>query len=151
MAWSGPVEGRAGIDDMNYWLLKSDPDTYSWADLVRDHTTCWNGVRNFQARNFLRAMAVGDRALFYHSQTDKAVMGEVEISATAYPDSSAKQGDWSCVDIRAIEDWSVPVSLAAIRMEPGLKELPLIKQGRLSVMPVTVSQWRLIQRMRSKI
>lgn len=134
---------------MNYWLLKSDPDTYGWTDLVRDGKTRWDGVRNFQARTFLRAMKAGDRALFYHSQSDKAVMGEVEILTAAYPDPTAKEGDWSCVDIRAVVEWSAPVSLSVMRATPALKELPLVKQGRLSVMPVTASQWKVIQRLRA--
>lgn len=134
---------------MKYWLLKSDPDTYGWTDLVRDGKTRWDGVRNFQARNFLHAMKVGDRALFYHSQSDKAVMGEVEVCTAAYPDPTAKDGDWSCVDIRPVEAWSTPVGLTMMRATPALKELSLIKQGRLSVMPVTATQWQALQRLRS--
>lgn len=135
---------------MATWLLKSDPETYGWSDLVRDGKTRWDGVRNFQARNFLRAMKLGDRALFYHSQTDKAIVGEVEICKAAYPDPTAKEGDWSCVDIRPVEAWRTPVSLGDMRKTAALKELSLIKQGRLSVMPVSASEWKAIQALRSK-
>ena len=133
---------------MKYWLLKSDPETYGWNDLVRDGKTRWDGVRNFQARNNLRAMSVGDLALFYHSQSDRAIVGTVEIICAAYADPTAKEGDWSCVDIRPREAWKQPVALEAMRKDKALQQLSLIKQGRLSVMPVTANEWKAIERLR---
>ncbi len=133
---------------MRYWLLKSDPDTYAWSDLVRDGKTRWDGIRNAQARNFLREMKVGDRALFYHSQSERAVVGTVEIIRTAYADPTAKEGDWSCIDIRPLEAWEVPVTLAHIRAKPGLKGLLLLKQGRLSVTPIDAAAWKAIGALR---
>ena len=133
---------------MNYWLLKSDPDTYAWPDLVREGKTRWDGIRNAQARNFLREMKVGDLALFYHSQTERAVVGVVEIVRAAYADPTAKEGDWSCVDIRPVEAWNVPVPLAEIRAKDGLKDLLLLKQGRLSVTPIPATAWKAIKALR---
>ncbi len=134
---------------MNYWLLKSDPDTYAWSDLQRDGKTRWDGIRNAQARNFLREMRVGDRAFFYHSQAERTIVGVVEIIRAAYPDPTTKEGDWSCVDIRPVEGWEVPVTLAEIRAKPALKDLLLLKQGRLSVTPVSAVAWKTIQSLRA--
>lgn len=134
---------------MNYWLLKSDPDTYGWSDLERDGKTRWDGIRNAQARNFLREMRVGDRALFYHSQSERAVVGIVEITRVAYPDPTAKEGDWSCVDIRPVEAWGAPVTLADIRATASLKDLLLLKQGRLSVTPLSAGAWKTILSLRA--
>lgn len=129
------------------WLLKSDPDTYGWSDLVRDGKTRWDGVRNFQARNFLRQMKMGDRAWFYHSQSEKAVVGLVEIVRAAYPDPTAKAGDWSCVDICPVKVVRAPVPLEEMRKQATLRDLSLIRQGRLSVMPVSPSEWSCIERL----
>ena len=133
---------------MNYWLIKSDPETYDWKDLVRDGGTRWDGVRNAQARIFLRTMKKGDQALFYHSQTDKAVVGVVRITATAYPDPTDKEGKWVCVDIAPVEAWDTPVSIAAMRSKPLLKETLFLRQGRLSVSPLTKQEWECIQALR---
>ncbi len=133
---------------MKYWLLKSDPDTYAWSDLVRDGKTRWDGIRNAQARNFLRGMKVGDRALFYHSQAERSVVGVVEIIRAAYADPTAKDGDWSCVDIRPLEAWETPVTLTQIRAKPALKGLLLLKQGRLSVTPIDAAAWKAIDTLR---
>lgn len=133
---------------MANWLLKSDPETYGWSDLVRDGKTRWDGVRSAEARQNLRQMRVGDRALFYHSQTDKAVVGEVEIVKAAYPDPTASEGEWVCVDIRPVEAWNVPVPLSTMRQVPELADCSLVRQGRLSVMPITPVQWKAFQKLR---
>lgn len=130
---------------MNYWLLKSDPETYGWDDLVKEKKTAWTGVRNFQARNNLSAMKVGDKALFYHSLDDKAVIGTVEIIRAAYPDPTAKEGSWVCVDIRPVVRWKTPVTLATIKAHPSLKDVALLKQSQLSVMPIAAAAWKTIE------
>lgn len=135
---------------MQYWLLKSDPDTYGWDDLVREKKTAWTGIRNFQARNFLREMKVGDQAFFYHSQNEKAIVGVVEIVKTAYLDPTAKEGDWACVDIRPVEPWKTMVTLERIRQEPSLKDLLTLRQSRLSVTPIEPSAWKTILHLRGK-
>lgn len=133
---------------MNYWLLKSDPDTYDWNDLVREKKTAWTGIRNFQARNFLREMKKGDQAFFYHSQLERAIVGVVEILSAPYPDPTAKEGDWVCVDIAPLEEWNDPISLDQIRSESSLQDLLLIRQARLSVTSVDPAAWRKIQTLR---
>lgn len=131
---------------MNYWLAKSEPETYSWAQLVKDGRTSWTGVRNFQARNNLRAMKSGDLVLFYHSGETREVVGLAKVSKAAYADPTAKEGDWSCVDLSAVKPLAKPVSLAAIKADKILKEMVLVKNSRLSVQPVTEAQFeRLIQ------
>lgn len=122
---------------MNHWLVKQEPTAYSWQDFVRDGKTAWTGVRNFQARIHLRAMKKGDRVLFYHSVAEKSVVGIAEVSRTAYPDPTAKEGDWSCVDLKPLSPLNHPVSLASIRQEPALAAIGLIRQSRLSVMPLS--------------
>jgi len=124
----------------SHWLVKSEPDAYSWANLVRDGTTAWTGVRNYQARSHLRAMRRGDRVFFYHSVTDKRVVGVAQVTKEAYPDPTAKEGDWSCVDLKPVQPLAKPVSLEAIKADPTLAHLPLIRQSRLSVMPLTKAQ-----------
>jgi predicted RNA-binding protein with PUA-like domain len=126
---------------MQYWLVKQEPDDYSWADLVKDGRTAWTGVRNFQARNNLRAMKSGDLVLFYHSVTDKQVMGVARVERTAYADPTADEGDWSCVDLAPVTALRQPVSLATIKSDQRLHEMPLVKQGRLSVVPVSHAQF----------
>lgn len=133
---------------MRTWLIKSDPETYGWPDLLRDGRTRWDGVRSAEARRNLREMQVGDRAMFYHSQSDKAVVGEVEIVKSAYPDPTAKEGDWVCVDIRPLETWAVPVELSAMRSVAALADCSLVRQGRLSVMPMTNEHWKAVQKLR---
>lgn len=122
---------------MAFWLVKSEPGKYSFDDLLRDGKTHWNGVRNFQARNFLRAMKMGDALLFYHSNVGKAVMGEAKVVREAYPDDSATDGDWVMVDVKAIKKFKTPVTLTDIKTHKALTKILLIKQSRLSVMPVT--------------
>ena len=133
----------------NYWLVKSEPDAYSWDDLVADGKTSWTGVRNFTARNNLRSMHVGDEVLFYHSVTDKAVVGIAKVVRDAYPDPTAKEGDWSAVDLAPIKSLRGPVTLQQIRAAPQLKKIQLVRQSRLSVMPVTAGEFRAIVAMGS--
>ena len=130
---------------MKYWLFKSEPSTWSWDDQVArgDAGEEWDGVRNYQARNFMRDMAIGDRAFFYHSQSEKAVVGTVEICAAAHPDSTTDDDRWECVDIRALIPLKTPVSLADIKARSDLADMALVRRGnRLSVMPVCEPQWQ---------
>jgi len=127
-----------------HWLVKSEPSAYSWADLVRDGQTAWTGVRNFQARNNLRAMKKGDLVLFYQSVTDPSVRGITKALKEAYPDPTAKEGGWSCVDLVAVKPLPSPVTLKEIKEEPSLAEISLIKQSRLSVMPITPKEYERI-------
>ena len=121
----------------NHWLVKSEPASYSWDAFVRDKGTAWTGVRNFTARINLRAMRPGDFVLFYHSVTDKAVVGIAKVTAAARPDPTATEGDWSCVDLKAGAALPKPVSLDAIKAHPALKKMLLVRQSRLSVCPLT--------------
>jgi len=121
---------------MGYWLVKSDPDTYGWKELVRDGKTSWDGVRNFTARNHLRAMKPGDVALFYHSGKEKAVVGAMKILSEAHPDATAAGEDWSAVDAAPAWTLKSPVTLARIKAEASLKDIPLVRLSRLSVMPL---------------
>ena len=132
---------------MRYWLFKSEPSTWSWEDQVTkgDSGEEWDGVRNYQARNFMREMATGDRGFFYHSQSEKAVVGIVEVIAEAHPDSTADDERWECVDIKAVEPVPLPVTLDHIKSDPRLAEMVLVKNSRLSVQPVTEAQWRIIR------
>ena len=131
---------------MSYWLFKSEPSTWSWQDQVAkgDAGEEWDGVRNYQARNFMRQMAVGDLGFFYHSQKEKAVVGTVEVIAAAHPDSSTDDPRWECVDIKAVQAAKTPVTLERIKQEPALSEMALVKSARLSVQPVTEAEWRLV-------
>ncbi len=122
---------------MNHWLVKQEPTAYSWQDFLRDGQTAWTGVRNFQARNHLRAMKKGDRVLFYHSVVGKEVVGEAEVTREAYADPTAKEGDWSCVDLQPRRTFQRPVSLEEIKARPSLADIGLLRQSRLSVMPLT--------------
>lgn len=126
---------------MNYWLVKQEPGAYSWSDFVKDKKTAWTGVRNFQARNNLRGMNKGDEVLFYHSQTGKEVVGVARVSKTAYADPTAREGDWSCVDLVPVKALKQPVPLPVIKEDAVLKDMALIKQSRLSVMAVTTKQF----------
>jgi len=125
----------------SHWLVKSEPSAYSWEDLVKEGKTPWTGVRNFQARNNLRAMKKGDLVLFYQSVTDPSVRGVTKVVKEAYPDATAKEGDWSCVDLEKVKPLPSPVTLAEIKADPSLAEIALIKQSRLSVMPVTKKEY----------
>jgi predicted RNA-binding protein with PUA-like domain len=127
-----------------HWLVKSEPSAYSWSDLVREKKTAWTGVRNFQARNNLRAMKRGDLVLFYQSVTDPSVRGISQVVKEAYPDPTATEGDWSCVDLIPVKPFPSPVTLSAIKAEKSLAEISLIKQSRLSVMPVTEKEYERI-------
>lgn len=131
----------------NCWLVKSEPSAYSWSDLVRDGRTSWTGVRNFTARNNLRAMQQGDAVLFYHSVSEKAVVGIAEVARTAYPDVSAKEGDWSTVDLVPKNALARPVTLDEIKANARLKEIALVRLSRLSVQPVSDAEFREILRM----
>jgi predicted RNA-binding protein with PUA-like domain len=131
----------------NHWLVKSEPDSYSWSDLKRDGVTSWTGVRNYTARNNLRAMAKGDEVLFYHSVTEKALVGICEVKRTAYPDKTAKEGDWSTVDLVPKRKLTRPVTLSEIRSNPRLKNISLLRQSRLSVQPLDKDQFGEILKM----
>jgi predicted RNA-binding protein with PUA-like domain len=131
----------------NFWLVKQEPSDYSWSDFVADGSTSWTGVRNFAARNNLRRMSKGDEVLFYHSGEDKAVVGIAKVARTAYPDTTAKEGDWSAVDLAPLEPLPKPVTLHEIKAKPALKNIALVRQSRLSVMPLSESAFRSILRM----
>jgi predicted RNA-binding protein with PUA-like domain len=129
---------------MQYWLVKQEPEDYSWSDLEKDRRTSWTGVRNFQARNNLRAMKKGDLVLFYHSVTEKRIVGVAKVEKEAYPDLTADEGDWSAVDIVPQKALSQPVTLETIKSDALLKEMPLIRQSRLSVMSISAAQFKRI-------
>ena len=131
---------------MAYWLFKSEPSTWSWDQQKAKGEVGeeWDGVRNYQARNFMRQMMVGDRGFFYHSQKEKAVGGIVEVCAEAHPDSTTDDDRWDCVDIKAVQDMAQPVSLDMIKTDPRLAEMVLVKNSRLSVQPVTEAEWAVI-------
>jgi predicted RNA-binding protein with PUA-like domain len=126
---------------MQYWLVKVEPKEYSWAMLQKDGRAAWTGVRNFQARNNLRAMKKGDSVLFYHSVTEKQVVGIARVEREAYPDPTATEGDWSCVDLAPRKTVAEPVSLERVKADPVLKKMLLVKNSRLSVMPLTQQQF----------
>lgn len=134
---------------MQYWLFKSEPDVFSFDDLVAKGATGeeWDGVRNYQARNNMRAMKLGDRGFFYHSNIGKAVVGVVEVIALAHPDSKADDPKWECVDIKAIAPVNRPVTLDDAKAEPRLKDMVLVNNSRLSVQPVTAEEWAVILEM----
>ena len=132
---------------MNYWMVKQEPDSYPWEQFVRDKRTAWAGVRNFQARNNLRAMKKGDRVFYYHSVTGKSVVGMAEVACEAYDDPTAKEGDWSCVDLVPLQACKTPVELVTIKNEKALKDLPLLRQSRLSVMPVSGAEAKVLCRL----
>lgn len=133
---------------MAYWLMKSEPEAYSWDDLVRDKGTEWDGVRNNAATLHLKAMKVGDRAFLYHSMSDKAVVGIMQITRTAQPDPKAQPGErWVSVAVQPIEKLPRPVTLAEVKAEPKLKDMELIRQSRLSVAPVRPEEWKLLLKM----
>lgn len=131
---------------MAFWLYKSEPSTWSWADQKAKGAEGeeWDGVRNYQARNFMRQMKLGERGFFYHSQKEKAVVGVVEVCAEIHPDSTTEDARWECVDIRAIADFARPVTLDDIKADPLLSEMVLVKNSRLSVQPVTEAEFQRI-------
>ena len=131
----------------SFWLVKQEPSSYSWLDFIGEDHTSWTGVRNYAARNSLRKMQKGDEVLFYHSGEDKAVVGIAKVVRTAYPDPTAKEGDWSTVDLAALKPLRRSVTLREIKGNLRLKGIPLIRQSRLSVMPLSESEFREIVKM----
>src|SRR5438477_1599930 len=130
-----------------YWLVKQEPSAYSWDDFVREGKTSWTGVRNYTARNNLRTLRPGDEVLFYHSVTDKAVVGIAKVVRSAYPDKTAKEGDWSAVDLVPVKSLSRPVTLEQIKADPRLKNISLVRQSRLSVHALSAADYRDIVRL----
>jgi predicted RNA-binding protein with PUA-like domain len=126
---------------MNHWLVKSEPETYSWQNFLREGKTAWTGVRNFAARNHLRAMEKGDAVFFYHSGGEKSVIGFARVAREFYPDPTAEEGDWSAIDLAPEKSLAKSVTLAQIKADKILKEMILAKQPRLSVSPVTRGQF----------
>ena len=131
----------------SFWLVKQEPSSYSWTDFVAEGQTSWTGVRNFAARNNLRKMQKSDEVLFYHSGEEKAVVGIAKVVRTAYPDRTAEEGDWSTVDLAAVRPLARPVTLREIKGNSRLKGIPLVRQSRLSVMPLTEPDFREIVNM----
>ena len=133
-----------------YWLVKQEPTAYSWNQFVADGKTDWTGVRNFQARNNLRSMKLGDEVLFYHSVNGKAVVGVAQVTKEAFPDPTAADGDWSAVELKPQRAVTPPVTLDQIKVEPKLQGVPLLKYSRLSVMPLTQEEFQEILQLHSK-
>jgi len=131
----------------NFWLVKQEPSDYAWSDFVADGGTGWTGVRNFAARNNLRRMSKGDHVLFYHSGEDKAVVGIAKVTRPAYRDPTAKDEDWSAVDLAPVKRLPRPVTLAEIKATPQLNNIALVRQSRLSVMPLTARDFDTIVKM----
>ena len=129
---------------MQYWLIKTEPSTWSWQDQVAQKTTFWNGVRNYQASNNLKAMKIGDLCFFYHSVSDRQIIGIVEVTRLYYPDPSDEAGRFGMVDVTAVKPFKKPVSLEEIKAEPRLAHLSLVRQSRLSVMSIDNDAWHLI-------
>jgi predicted RNA-binding protein with PUA-like domain len=132
---------------MNYWLMKSEPSAWSWDSQVKKKVESWNGVRNYQAANNMKAMKLGDRAFFYHSVDEKQIVGIVEICKLYHPDPTDETGKFGMVSVKALMPLKTPVSLAQIKAEPKLKDLALLRQSRLSVSPVDAASWKLICKM----
>jgi len=132
---------------MNYWLVKSEPFKYSWQQFVQDKQTFWDGVRNYQARNNLKAMQKGDLAFFYHSNEGLEIVGIAKVVKEHYQDPTTEDANWVVVDLKPVKAFKKPVSLAAMKAEPRLEGLALIRQGRLSVCPVTAGEWAVIMEM----
>ena len=129
---------------MHYWLIKTEPSTWSWTDQVTKSVTHWDGVRNYQASNNLKAMKIGDRCFFYHSVKERQIVGIVEVIKEYYPDPTDSQGRFGMVDVKHVCSLNNPVSLATIKADPHLAHLSLIKQSRLSVMPIDLEAWKII-------
>jgi predicted RNA-binding protein with PUA-like domain len=134
---------------MAYWLFKSEPETWSWDQQKAKGKAGepWDGVRNYQARNHMREMKLGDLGFFYHSGAERAIVGIVEVAAEAHPDPSTDDPRWECVDIRAVQDLPKPVSLDEVKDEPRLADMVLVKNSRLSVQPVSEQEWQTLCRM----
>ena len=129
---------------MQHWLVKQEPEKYPWTQFVKDKGTYWDGVRNYQARNNLRAMKKGDLVMYYHSVSEKAVVGVAKVTGEAYPDPTAKEGDWSVVDLKPVKVMDEPVTLERIKADAKLTGIALIKQSRLSVMPLRACEFQRI-------
>ncbi len=127
---------------MNYWLVKSEPTTYAWEQLEKDKSTFWDGVRNYQARNNLREMKKGDLVLYYHSNKDMAVVGIAKVIKASYPDPSSEDDRWLAVDLAPVKPVKIPVALSVIKADVELKNMLLVKNSRLSVMPVTEQEYK---------
>jgi len=134
---------------MRYWLFKSEPDKWSWDDQVAkgDVGEEWDGIRNYQARNNMREMKIGDRGFFYHSNAGKDIVGIVEVCALSHPDSTTDDERWDCVDIRAVRPFETPVTLAQIKASEELTDIALVRQSRLSIAPITEEEWAILCRM----
>ena len=129
---------------MQHWMVKSEPTSYSWAKFVADKGSAWTGVRSFPARLHLRAMKKGDQVFFYHSVVGKEVVGIAKVAKTAYPDATAEEGEWVCVDLAPVRPLKSPVSLKTIKATPALKDIMLLKQSRLSVIPLTPKEFEIV-------
>jgi predicted RNA-binding protein with PUA-like domain len=134
----------------SFWLVKQEPSSYSWSDFVAEGQTSWTGMRNYAARNNLRKMRKGDEVLFYHSGDDKAVVGIAQVTRTAYPDPTAKEDDWSTIDLAPVKPLRRAVTLSEIKGNLKLKGIPLVRQSRLSVMPLAELAFREIVKMSTK-
>jgi predicted RNA-binding protein with PUA-like domain len=132
---------------MNYWLVKQEPESYAWAAFVKDGRAAWTGVRNYQARNNLRAMKAGDVVCYYHSVTDKQVVGLAKVVKEFYADPTADEGDWSCVDLTPVKALAKPVTLETIKADKLLKDMALVKNSRLSVTPVSAAQFERLMKL----
>lgn len=132
---------------MNYWLVKSEPEDYSFDQLIKEGATTWNGIRNYQARNNLRAMKTDDLVLFYHSRTGLEIVGLAKVAREAYPDPTAMRGDWSAVDLEPVLPFQAPVSLKTIKDTPEFSDIALVRNSRLSVMPIPEEAFKLILEM----
>ena len=134
---------------MQYWLFKSEPNTWSWDQQVAKGAAGeeWDGVRNYQARNFMRQMEIGDRGFFYHSLKEKSVVGIIEVCALAHPDSTTDDDRWECVDIKAVAPLKSPVTLEMVKTDPRLADMVLVRNSRLSVQPVTADEWAIVCQM----
>jgi predicted RNA-binding protein with PUA-like domain len=132
---------------LRHWLVKSEPEAYAWSDFVRDGRTAWTGVRNYAARINLNTMQPGDQVLFYESVTTKAVVGVAEVTRAAFPDTTAEEPGWVAVELKALRPLSRPVTLAQIKAEPGLEAILLVRQSRLSVVPLTAGEFALITKL----
>ncbi len=132
---------------MNYFILKTEPSTYSWQDLLKDQHTAWTGIRNYQARNNLRAMKEGDICFIYHSGDEKSIVGIAEVIKPAYQDPTTEESNWVCVDIRAQKQLGTPVSLATLKEHPTLSKMLIVKHSRLSVIPISEADYHAITSM----
>ncbi|OJW51105.1 MAG: ubiquinol-cytochrome C reductase [Alphaproteobacteria bacterium 41-28] len=132
---------------MTYWLIKTEPEVWSWEDQVKNGVTFWDGVRNYQARNNLKAMKIGDLALFYHTGDERRIMGVVEIVKPYYPDPSDPKGSFGMVDVKTVKPFPRPVTLKEIKEDPRLQHLGLVRQSRLSVVPIDEQSWKILTQM----